>query len=188
MKKNPENIEYYTDHINKKITNSISNSIRLLLRKFDVELDDPNILDTATEAYINYIELLGKISSSIAIAAGRTQVNIVDIKKSIKSLDIKRYEQVFLDSELESTINKKNNFGTNFLKRTIPDICTNGNSLWRDVLNDTNNANKKSLDPELFEYVDSIPKHIPDFLPIFPPRLDYCDKFISSQCSNGKDF
>ncbi|KAH8581606.1 uncharacterized protein ELE39_001736 [Cryptosporidium sp. chipmunk genotype I] len=180
MKKNPDDLENYSNHINKKITSSISNSIRILLNKFDVEFDDPNILETATEAYINYIELLGKISSSVAIAAGRTQVNIVDIKKSIKSLDIKRYEQVFLDSELESIINKKNDFGTNFSKTIIPDVCTNGNSLWKNVLNDTNNPNKKGLEPELFEFVDSIPKHIPDFLPIFPPRLDYCDKFMSS--------
>ncbi|OII71721.1 uncharacterized protein cubi_00528 [Cryptosporidium ubiquitum] len=180
MSKCADNSENNTNNINRKITSSISNSIRLLLKKFEVELDDPNVLETATEAYINYIELLGKISSSVALTAGRTQVNIVDIRKSIKILDIKRYEQVFLHSELESIIKKKNDFGTNFSKTIIPDICTNGNSLWKDVLSDKNSSNEKSLDPELFEFVDSIPKYIPDFLPIFPPRLDYCDNKFSN--------
>lgn len=180
MSKCEDDLKNNTNDLNRKITSSIRNSIRLLLNKFEVELDDPNVLETATEAYINYIELLGKISSNVALTAGRTQVNIVDIRKSIKILDIKRYEQVFLNSELKSIIKKKNDFGMNFSKTIIPDICTNGNSLWRDVLGDTNSQKKKNLNPELFEFVDSIPKHIPDFLPIFPPRLDYCDNKLSS--------
>lgn len=175
-----DELEKKPRNLNEKITDSINNSIRLLLNKFEVDIDDPNILETATEAFINYIELLGKFSSSVALAAGRTQINIVDIKRSVKSLDIKRYEQVFLDSELESMIKKKNDFGTSFSKTLIPDICTNGNALWRDVFSDNKNQYKKSLDPELFEFVDSVPKHIPDFLPIFPPRLDYCDNKFNS--------
>ncbi|KAJ1610954.1 hypothetical protein OIY81_645 [Cryptosporidium canis] len=173
-------LEKKSGNLNEKITSSINNSIRLLLNKFGVEVDDPNILETATEAYINYIELLGKVSSTVALAAGRTQINVADIKKSIKSLDIKRYEQVFLDSELESLINKKSNFGASFSKTLIPNICTGGSALWKDVFIDTNVQCKKSLDPELFEFIDSIPKHIPDFLPIFPPRLDYCDSKFNS--------
>lgn len=181
MPSQSDELEKAPNNLNERITSSISNSIRLLLNRLEVDIDDPNILETSTEAFINYIELLGKFSSSVALAAGRTRINLVDIKRSVKSLDIKRYEQVFLDGELENMIKKKNDFGTSFSKALVPEICTHGTALWRDVFGDTGSKYKKSLDPELFEFVDSVPKHIPDFLPIFPPRLDYCDnKFNSS--------
>ncbi|KAF7457863.1 hypothetical protein HWI79_1429 [Cryptosporidium felis] len=171
------------NQVNNHITKSINNSIHLLLNKFGVVVDDPNVIETATEAFINYIELLGKISSSISLAAGRTQINIVDMKKSIKILDFKRYKRIFSDEvEMENCTRKKSTITTiNYSKVILPDIHVEGEVRWKDLHNDSNPKGNKVRDSELFEFVDSTPKHIPDFLPIFPPRLDYCDnKFAGS--------
>ncbi|KAK6590985.1 hypothetical protein RS030_111694 [Cryptosporidium xiaoi] len=182
MSQNQKNLNCSVNSINNYVTEVIGKRIYLILYKLGVELDDPVVIETATEAFINYVELIGQISSNIAISAGRIHINVLDIKKAVKCIDNKRFEQLFAGSGLDSEA-----FGGGFekssiLEKLVPVVYLNEEESWKETIESRQISGENIVEGDLTKYLDSKPKYIPDFLPIFPPKISY-DSYCKNQLS-----
>ncbi|KAH8740898.1 hypothetical protein FG386_002444 [Cryptosporidium ryanae] len=173
MNQNTKSVNHSIGSIRNYVNEVIGKKIYLVLYKLGVELDDPIVIETATEALINYVELIGQISSNIAISAGRIHINVIDVKKAVRCIDNKRFEQLFIRNRLDSRMFANNLQSSSISERLTPTIHLNKEASWKEEIKNRQISGDKISEGDLLERVHFKPKHIPDFLPSFPPKISY---------------
>ncbi|KAL7068391.1 hypothetical protein ACR3K2_12460 [Cryptosporidium serpentis] len=172
----------YSNWVNSTSNSEYTNNILLknigwIMYKMDIRPDNFSVIEDALDIMLRYIETLANTASQHSQVAGRTETNIVDIQKALECFDWKRYDAIF--NKDVNDIKKVGEFPGKFppyIKSFHPTLQSDTEPAWEYVINNKNETESQLnhlVDVELYEFTDSIPKHIPSFLPIYPPKLTY---------------